>query len=113
MAWRYNPREKRTKSKYGAHKTVVKAADGVGEIVFDSKKEARRFAELRFLEQCGRISNLKRQVKFVLIPAQRTPDTVGKRGGVIKGKLLERECSYYADFVYTIAETGENIVEDA
>ena len=113
MAWRNYPIGNLKKSKYGANKTVVKAADGVTEIVFDSKKEARRFTELRFLEQCGKISNLKRQVKYILIPAQREPDTVGKRGGVIKGKLLERECSYIADFVYTDNETGEEVVEDA
>ena len=39
-------------------------------------------------------------MKFVLIPAQHEPDTVGPRGGVKKGKLIEREVSYIADFVY-------------
>ena len=28
-------------------------------------------------------------------------------------RLLERKVTYVADFVYTDAETGENIVEDA
>jgi hypothetical protein len=65
-----------------------------------------------FLISDGIISNLRRQVKYVLIPAQREPSTVGPRGGVKPGKLLEKECSYIADFVYTVVETGETVVED-
>ena len=78
--------------------------------LFDSKKEGYRYRELRFLEKTGQITNLQRQVKYTLIPAQREPDTIGKRGGVIKGKLIEREVSYIADFVYR--ENGELVVED-
>lgn len=105
MAWRYYQRGQKSNSKYGAHKTIV---DG---IEFDSKKEAKRFTELKLLERAGAISDLKRQVKFVLIPAQREPDTKGPKGGVIKGKLLERECSYIADFTY-LDEEGKLVVED-
>ena len=79
-------------------------------ITFDSVKEYRRFCELSLLEKAGAITDLKRQVEFVLIPAQREPDTIGKRGGTIKGKTIEQKCSYVADFVYT--ENGETIVED-
>lgn len=114
MAWRtYNPYLKKTpkKSKYGAEKQTITNSDG-SVIIFDSKKEARRFFELRYLEQAHRISNLRRQVKFVLIPAQREPDTVGKRGGVIKGRLIEREVAYIADFVYFDEEMQQTIVED-
>lgn len=110
MAWAtYNPyRGKKPKmSKYGAEKTVI---DG---ITFDSRKEARRFTELKLLEKAGEIVELRRQVKFVLIPAQREPDTVGKRGGVIKGKLIEREVSYIADFVYFDNNLNDYVVEDA
>lgn len=82
----------------------------VAGIVFDSKREANRYNELLLLEKAGAISNLQRQVKFILIPSQREPDTVGKRGGIHKGKLLEKECAYYADFVYT--ENGKTVVED-
>lgn len=82
----------------------------VGGEVYDSKKEFRRFQELKLLEQAGEIQNLRRQVKFILIPAQREPDTIGKRGGIIKGKLLEREVAYIADFVYE--RNGEMVVED-
>lgn len=76
-------------------KKVVK--DGV---TFDSQKEYKRFCELSSLEREGKITNLQRQVKFVLIPAQYEPDIIGKRGSRKKGKLIERECSYIADFVY-------------
>ena len=76
-------------------KKVVK--DG---ITFDSIKEYKRYCELLLLEKAGEITNLQRQVKFVLIPAQYEPDIIGSRGGRKKGKLIERECSYIADFVY-------------
>lgn len=92
------------KSKYGNKKITV---DGV---TYDSQKELNRYTELRLMERYGKISNLQRQVKFMLIPAQYEPDTVGKRGGVKRGKLIERECSYVADFVYT--EDGKQVVED-
>lgn len=91
-------------SKYNSKKTVI---DG---IVFDSKKEARRFSVLKALEQAGEISGLQRQVEFVLIPEQREPDTIGIRGGRKKGNLIERKCSYVADFVYV--RDHELVVED-
>lgn len=81
-------------TKYNSKKTVV---DGQ---TFDSKKEATRYQELVLLEKAGVIKNLSRQVKFVLIPSQRDEN----------GKVIERECSYKADFVYT--EGGETVVED-
>ena len=113
MAWRtYNPYKGKTpnKSKYGAKKQTITNSDG-SVITFDSKKEMQRFVELRYMEQAGLISDLQRQVKFVLIPAQREPDTVGKRGGIIKGLLIEHECAYIADFTYR--QDGELVVEDA
>lgn len=79
-------------------------------MTFDSRKEFRRYEELQLLQQAGEIKNLRRQVKFVLIPTQREPNIIGPRGGVKKGRLLERECAYIADFVYT--ENGETVVED-
>lgn len=99
------------KSKYGARKIT---RDGV---TFDSVKEYRRFCELRLLERAGEVTNLQRQVTFPLIPAQREePCEVYQRGknkGMPKqGKLLEKEVTYIADFVYTDTATGETIVED-
>lgn len=97
------------KSKYGSRKVTV---DGV---TYDSMKEYRRFKELSLLERAGTIQNLQRQVKYVLIPAQREycDDiyTRGRNKGCFKpGKLIERECSYIADFVYI--QNGEIVVED-
>ena len=94
------------KSKYKASKTVI---DG---ITFDSKKEAKRYRELTELQTRGLISNLQRQVEFLLIPAQHEPSTIGKRGAVKQGKLIERKCVYKADFCYLDERTGEHIVED-
>lgn len=56
---------------------------------FDSKREARRYAELLLLERAGHISDLRRQVTFELIPAQ-----------YVDGKCVERSAKYVADFVY-------------
>lgn len=90
--------------KYRNKKVVVNG------IAFDSKKEAHRYHELLLLEKAGAISDLKIQVKYILIPTQREPDIIGSRGGIRKGKLIEKECCYIADFVYQ--ENGETVVED-
>lgn len=75
-------------SKYHAKKTVV---DG---IIFQSRKEAKRYQELKLMQRAGLISDLRRQVKYELIPKQQG----------------ERAVSYIADFVYT--EDGKTVVED-
>lgn len=71
-------------------------------IKFDSRKEARRYAELKLLERAGKIEGLERQVKYVLIPTQRDAE----------GNLIEKECSYYADFRYFDTERNALVVED-
>lgn len=96
----------RSQSKYKNHKVEV---DG---IIFDSKKEARRYQELKLAEKAGAIGDLKRQVRFELIPAQREPDQRGPKGGTIKGKIIERKVEYVADFVYTDLQDGKTVVED-
>ena len=92
-------------SKYHAKK--VRDLDGNS---YDSKKEYRRYRELQLLERAGQITNLRRQVKFVLIPAQREPEQSGPRGGRKPGTLIEREVAYYADFAYEV--NGNTVVED-
>lgn len=85
----------------------------VNGIVYDSKKEYRRHQELSLLERVGTIQDLRRQVKFILIPAQyETYARYGKKGQRLKDgqRLLEKECSYTADFVYI--ENGKTVVED-
>ena len=69
---------------------------------YDSRKEYRRARQLKIMQQQGLISGLREQVTFELIPAQRDAD----------GKVLERSCSYRADFVYKDSD-GRTVVEDA
>ena len=89
-------------NKYHARKCQV------GNEVFDSRKEMHRYQELLLLEKAGQINNLRRQVKYILIPAQR--ETVIKKGKPRPGKVIEREVAYTADFVYE--ENGKTVVED-
>lgn len=105
MAWRNYPAGYTNKSKYGANKAVV---DG---ITFASKKEARRYTQLKLLERAGEISDLQLQVKFELIPTQF--EEVEVNGKIRRGKCIERSISYYADFTYKDNSTGETVVEDA
>lgn len=66
---------------------------------YDSKKEARRHAELLLLQKEGWITDLETQVKFDLLPSQR-----------VDGKVVERPVAYVADFVYK--QDGKTVVED-
>ena len=69
-------------------------------MTFDSIAEARRWQELRYLTRAGIITDVRRQVPFVLIPAQKDET----------GRVIERAVVYRADFVYT--EDGKTVVED-
>lgn len=80
------------RSKYHAKKTVV---DG---ITFDSKREADRYLVLKSMEEDGAIEDLRRQVRYELVPAF---DVDGKH---------YRPVFYVADFVYV--EDGKEVVED-
>lgn len=93
--------------KYRNKKTVI---DG---ITFDSKHEAERYIVLKAMQKRGEISDLVLQKKFVVIRSQRAPDTVDARGRKVKGKVIEKEASYYADFVYYDNSKEEFVVEDA
>lgn len=84
------------RNKYKNKKVTV---DG---ITFDSQKEAERWCQLKQLVRGKAITELERQVRFELIPAQHDKH----------GKLLERSITYVADFVYIDMKTGERIVED-
>jgi len=79
---------KSTTSKYKNRKTAVNG------LVFDSKREAKRYTELLLLMRGGLITGLKTQVKFELLP---------KQGA-------ERAAHYIADFVYE--QDGQIVVED-
>ena len=80
----------KTYRKYGNQPVTV---DGIR---FDSIREATRWQELKLLLRAGKISDLKRQVPFELIPNH----TEG-------GKVTERKVVYKADFVYN--ENGDLI----
>ena len=99
-------------NKYGNKKVTI---DGE---VFDSKREARRYGELLFLEKCGAISDLKRQVTYELVPTQKEKSTKvykkgRKKGQPIEGRVIEKAVTYIADFVYTDTATGKTVVEDS
>ena len=83
-------------NKYHAKK--IQTEDGV----FDSRREYSRWCALKLLQRAGMIRDLRRQVAFLLIPAQRDQET---------GKLIEHDCRYVADFVYV--EDDKTVVEDA
>lgn len=80
------------RSKYHAKKTVV---DGV---TFDSRKEADRYLVLKGMEEDGSIEDLRRQVRYELVPSF---DVDGRH---------YRPVYYVADFVYV--EDGKEVVED-
>lgn len=87
-------------------------------IEFQSKKEGRRYSELKLLQRAGQISDLELQKKYELIPAQyETIETgeyykVGAKKGQPKTKevCIEQSLVYIADFVYK--ENGQTVVED-
>lgn len=79
-------------SKYHARKTTV---DG---ITFDSRREADRYLVLKGMEEAGSIEDLRRQVRYELVPAF---DVDGRH---------YRPVYYVADFVYR--EGGREVVED-
>jgi hypothetical protein len=76
-----------TPTKYRNQPIVI---DGIR---FASRREGRRWSELRLLERAGQISDLKRQVTFPLD---------------VNGKPV---CRYVADATYR--ENGALVVEDA
>lgn len=82
----------RGQSKYHAKKTTV---DG---ITFDSRREADRYLVLKSMEEDGAIEDLRRQVRYELVPAF---DVDGRH---------YRPVFYVADFVYV--EDGKEVVED-
>ena len=83
-------------SKYNSRKTVI------DDITFDSKKEAKRYVELKKKQEEGEISDLRLQVPFELVPSF-TIEIDGK-------KRKRRNIRYIADFVYY--QDGQKVVED-
>ena len=79
--------------------------------VFDSKGEWERWLFLKEAEKNGQISDLRRQVKYTLIPTQYRTEIVHlKTKDKEVQRVAEREVTYTADFVYE--KDGETVVED-
>jgi len=79
--------------KYNAVRTEV---DGIS---FASKKEARRYGELKLLERAGEISHIRLQTRWPLIC-----------GHLIMKTSTRRDMVYVSDFDYH--ENDELIIED-
>lgn len=82
------------KTKYGNKKVII---DG---IQFDSKKEGKRYLELKLLLKAKKIKDLELQPKFELQP-------MFKKNG-----KTYRKINYIADFKYFDIEDNKIIVED-
>ena len=80
--------------KYRNKKTII---DG---ITFDSKLEAKRYIQLKTLENANKIKNLELQPKFELQPSFK------------KNGKTYRNIVYKADFKYFDNELGKLVVED-
>lgn len=85
-----------TRSKYGAKPCQI------GTEKYRSQKEAARHQWLLSMQKAGQITDLKREVAFLLAP-----------GVKIEGENRARPAvRYFADFVYFTPD-GRRIVEDA
>ena len=82
-------------NKYFNKKVMV---DG---IKFDSKKESKRYEQLKILKKAGLIKDLELQPTFVLQPAYKNN----------KGEKV-RAITYKADFIYFDTHLDQYIVED-
>lgn len=84
-----NVDNKKNNNRFKVSPEVERTIDG---IVFASKKETKRYAELRLLERAGEVQDLELQPEFrVSINDQ-------------------HYCTYTADFAYT--EKGERVIEE-
>ena len=93
------------KSKYRNEKVTYQGMS------FDSKKELQRYLVLLEAERRGIISDLKRQVKFELIPAI-TEEYVEhlKTKDKVKTRTLQLAVTYICDFTYV--KDGVVVIED-
>lgn len=81
-------------NKYYNKKTTI---DG---ITFDSKIEAKRYKELKLMEQAGLIKDLVLQPQYELL-----------KGFKRRGKTY-RKVTYIADFAYFDNEKNRKVIED-
>lgn len=69
---------------------------------FDSKKEGKRYIDLKLLQRAGQIQDLQMQVSFELMAGVKFENEKRKKPAM----------KYIADFVYVDMETGLQVVED-
>lgn len=91
------------------HKKFNNSKVETSEGVFDSKGEWQRWLFLKEAEREGKIRNLRRQVKYTLIPTQYRDEIVHlKTKDKVVRRVAEREVTYTADFVYyKVCDSGE------
>lgn len=87
------------RSKYKAEKQTVTLPDGT-EHTFDSRKEAKVYADLSIRLKAGEITNLRLQVPYELIPKQ-----------LLSSGRTERSVKYVADFVYDESDGSTKVVD--
>ncbi len=89
-------RASKRSNKYSAKRTILNG------IKFDSKREAKRWAELCLLERAGEISDLRQQVPLML---------EGRNGPLLT--RTGRRMRLTVDFAYTDLVSGLTVYEDA
>lgn len=93
-------------NKYRNIKTVV---DGR---TFDSRKEAQYYRYYSQMQKEGKISNLRMQVSFELIPAIYEDKVVHlKTKDKITRTLVQRKVAYVADFVYDTPNEKDVVID--
>ncbi|MCL1944877.1 MAG: DUF1064 domain-containing protein [Firmicutes bacterium] len=85
-------------NKYGNQRTTI------DNIIFDSKKEAERYLQLKLMQKGGVIRNLELQKRIEILP---------KLEAIKQGEKAKRAVCYVADFVYEVVATGQVVIEDA
>lgn len=85
--------QEQKKRKYGNKKVTI------DNVEFDSLAEARRYEQLKLMEQAGAISDLRLQPRYEL-----------QRGFTDSAGVKQRAIVYIADFSYS--EGGLRVVED-
>lgn len=96
---KYHDNAKTKKTSTPKYKNTKVKLDGM---TFDSQKEANRYLFLKSEMQAGRITELAHHVSFELMPKVKFANE----------KRAKPALRYIADFVYTNAKTGLQVVED-
>lgn len=87
-------------NRYGKYNVSAPQDRTLDGIVFASKAEMRRYAELKLMEKVGQIRGLTIQPKFLLFPS------FYRRG------VFHHALNYVGDFLYYDIEKKRKIVED-